>query len=148
MSETAIGYVRRNDRESGQRQSDAIRAFCRHRGMRLLTIEHAAGPAGLGQPAMKRVRRCLQSGAASVLVVHSMDRLIRKQSEFLRLLQAAKDEGWRLVVLDVELDTASTVGDFLAGVLVALHQHRRGLRESGGVKPEFREWRGVQPDSN
>jgi len=61
------------------------------------------------------------------LAVSKLDRLGRDTLDVLALAKLAGDEGWRLVILDLGLDTATPVGKFSLTVLAAVAQLERDL---------------------
>ena len=67
----------------------------------------------------------IQPGDA--LVVAKLDRLGRDTLDVLALAKLAQDERWRLVILDLGLDTATPVGRFSLTVLAAVAQLERDL---------------------
>lgn len=66
-------------------------------------------------------------GRGDVLVVSKLDRLGRSALDVLRLAEQARDQGWRLVLLDLGLDTATPVGAFTLAALAAVAQLERDL---------------------
>ena len=65
--------------------------------------------------------------AGDVLIVAKLDRLGRSALDVLRLADAARAQGWRLVLLDLGLDTATPVGAFTLTALAAVAQLERDL---------------------
>lgn len=62
-----------------------------------------------------------------LLVVARLDRLTRSLKDFADLLERASREGWRLVALDLGLDTSTPQGEMMASVLAAFAQYERRL---------------------
>ena len=95
------------------------------------TIEHHAdeGVSGSVRPEDRpELGRILDEIAAGdVLVVAKLDRLGRSALDVLRLADAARAQGWRLVLLDLGLDTATPVGAFTLTALAAVAQLERDL---------------------
>ncbi len=69
----------------------------------------------------------LQRGEASVLVVSKLDRLSRSLLDLAGLMDRAKREGWRLVVLDLALDTTTASGGLMANVMASFAEYERRL---------------------
>ena len=65
--------------------------------------------------------------AGDVLIVAKLDRLGRSALDVLRLADTARAQGWRLVLLDLGLDTATPVGAFTLTALAAVAQLERDL---------------------
>ena len=77
--------------------------------------------------AMERLDR----GEADVLVAAKVDRVARSTTDFGHLLDRAERRGWRVVVLDVEVDTTTAAGRMVAelvGVVAAFESRRIGER--------------------
>ena len=95
------------------------------------TIEHHAdeGVSGSVRPEDRpKLGRILNEIAAGdVLVVAKLDRLGRSALDVLRLADAARAQGWRLVLLDLGLDTATPIGAFTLTALAAVAQLERDL---------------------
>jgi DNA invertase Pin-like site-specific DNA recombinase len=89
--------------------------------------EAISGKRMANRPGLQEALAALRSGRASGLVVSKVDRLGRNASEVLALADQADREGWRLVVLDVGLDTATTSGRLVLGMLAiaARFEHDR-----------------------
>lgn len=66
-------------------------------------------------------------GRGDVLVAAKLDRLGRRTADVLGLADRADREGWRLVLLDLGLDTATPVGAFTLAALAAVAQLERDL---------------------
>jgi DNA invertase Pin-like site-specific DNA recombinase len=89
--------------------------------------EAISGKRMANRPGLQAAIATLRSGEASGLVVSKVDRLGRNAGEVLALADQADREGWRLVVLDVGLDTATTSGRLVLGMLAiaARFEHDR-----------------------
>lgn len=81
----------------------------------------------LMRPGIARALDMLRSGEASVLVVAKLDRLSRSVLDFASLMETAKREGWRLVVLDLALDTTTPSGGLMSAVMAAFAEYERRL---------------------
>jgi DNA invertase Pin-like site-specific DNA recombinase len=77
----------------------------------------------------------VRSGNVAGLVVAKVDRL-GSGSDVVRLAEEAKRDGWRLVILDLCLDTATTAGMLVLTVMAgcAAHEHQR-------IGERNREWK-------
>jgi DNA invertase Pin-like site-specific DNA recombinase len=56
---------------------------------------------------------------ADVLVAAKIDRVSRSTTDFARLLDHAEKKGWKIVVLDVEVDTTTAAGRLVVEVVSA-----------------------------
>jgi len=61
----------------------------------------------------------LDGGEADVLVAAKIDRVSRSTTDFARLLDHSETKGWKLVVLDVDVDTTTAAGRLLVDVVSA-----------------------------
>jgi DNA invertase Pin-like site-specific DNA recombinase len=59
----------------------------------------------------------VKSGTAGGIVVARIDRLGRSSADVLGLVERAQREGWRLLALDVGLDSATPAGELVAAAL-------------------------------
>jgi DNA invertase Pin-like site-specific DNA recombinase len=82
---------------------------------------------GNGKPGPARARAIGQLRKGDVLVVAKLDRLSRSLVDFAGLMEQARDDGWRLVALDLGLDLTTPGGEVLANVLAAFAQYERRL---------------------
>ena len=133
-SPRAFGYARvstTEQRESGlglDSQRAAIEAEAARHGW---SIEHHADEGVSGsvrpedRPELSRILDDISPG--DVLVVAKLDRLGRSALDVLRLAEAARAQGWRLVLLDLDLDSATPVGTFTLTALAAVAQLERDL---------------------
>jgi DNA invertase Pin-like site-specific DNA recombinase len=59
--------------------------------------------------------------------VTRIDRLARSTKDFLSIIDRANTNGWRLVMLDLNLDTSSYQGRFVVTIMSALAEMERGI---------------------
>lgn len=69
----------------------------------------------------------LDAGDAEVLVAAKLDRVSRSVADFARLLERAGTRGWRLVLLDLGVDTSTPAGEFVANTIANSAQYERRL---------------------
>ena len=135
----ALGYVtvpaRGADAEL-RRQLAPIDALCRRRGWRLQEVARdVEQPRDETQPrpglayALERLSR----GQASCLIVAELVRLSRSAAELGRILDWFVQGQVRLLVLDVELDTGTSVGQLAAEALISVGAREREQRTSEGL---------------
>ena len=71
----------------------------------------------------------LNAGRASVLLVSKIDRLSRSgAADVLRIADLAAKHGWRLIVLDMNLDTGTVVGRLVLTILAGVAEMESGRR--------------------
>lgn len=69
----------------------------------------------------------LNTGQASALYVARLDRLARSVTDLLAVVDQAHRNGWRLVLLDVGVDTASDSGRLILSMLGSVAEYERRL---------------------
>lgn len=91
--------------------------------------------------------RLLADGRAEGIVVAKLDRLTRSLLDGARLIEQARDGGWSLVALDLDLDTSTPMGEAMAHVALVFAQFERrrisertreGLAEKRRSEPDWR----------
>lgn len=110
-------------------QRAAIEAYCTAQGWADVTyLEDPAWSAkDLNRPMLDEALGRLANGSADVLIASKLDRVSRSVHDFSGLLQRAEGEGWRLVLLDIGVDTSTASGELVANMLAAAAQHERRL---------------------
>lgn len=128
----AVGYTRlsKDTERNGaglKAQERAIRSACRRRGWALAELYSDSGRSGgsLDRPELGRALDSLAEG--DVLVVAKLDRLTRSTLDFGDLLRRSEREGWRIVVLDPDLDMTTPWGEAMANMLMTFAQLERRL---------------------
>lgn len=133
-----VGYLRVSTSDQAQSgaglaaQREAIVLDCSRRGWELVTIyeDTASGKSMNGRPQLRAALAELGAGNADVLMSSKLDRLSRSAVDFGSLLEQARREGWKVVVLDLGVDTSTPAGELVAGVMVQVAQfERRRIRE-------------------
>jgi DNA invertase Pin-like site-specific DNA recombinase len=111
-------------------QHAAITAEATRRGWTLVDIATDAGASGkslAGRPALAAALTALDNGEAAALVVAKVDRLSRSLADFAALMQRAERSGWKVVTLDLPIDTTAPAGELMAAVVAATAQYERRL---------------------
>ena len=86
-------------------------------------VSGAVAPAE--RPALGQALTMLAGGDAKALVAVSLSRLGRRTRDVLDIADQADAEGWRLVILDLALDTATPTGRLALTVLAAVAELER-----------------------
>jgi DNA invertase Pin-like site-specific DNA recombinase len=89
--------------------------------------EGKSGKSVKGRPVLQKALKDLESKVADALIVTRIDRLARSTSDFLQIVDQANKQGWRLIMLDLNLDTSSYQGRFVVTVMSALAEMERGI---------------------
>jgi len=56
-----------------------------------------------------------------------LDRLSRSSLDFAAIMERAQRGGWKLIVLDVDVDTSTPSGELMAGMMALMAQHERRI---------------------
>lgn len=109
-------------------QLAAITAWATANGATVAGVEQDGSTRAAGSAATRRGLQAalteIREGRASGMVASKIDRL-GSGSDVVALAEEAKRDGWRLVVLDVGLDTATPAGMLVLGVLAAVASFER-----------------------
>jgi len=136
-TQSALGYasVPAEEKANGamRRQQREIEHICGRKGLALLKlvrdIESRAG-SDLSRPGLAYVLERLAAHDASCLVVASLERLTRSAANLGTLVEWLDRSGARLVVVDIDLDTATPEGRLGAKALAAVGgSERKTLRQ-------------------
>lgn len=89
--------------------------------------EGRSGKSISGRPRLKNAIARLETGEASALFVTRIDRLARSTKDFLMIIDHAEKYKWRLVMLDLNLDTSSYSSRFVVTIMSALAEMERNI---------------------
>jgi len=89
--------------------------------------EGRSGKSISGRPAIKNALARLQEGEASALFVTRIDRLARSTRDFLSIVDHSEKYSWRLVLLDLNLDTSHYSSRFVVTIMSALAEMERAI---------------------
>jgi DNA invertase Pin-like site-specific DNA recombinase len=78
-----------------------------------------------GRPQLRECLEALDGGHAKALVSAKLDRLSRNARDLLEMVDRAVAHGWRLIVLDVNLDTGTPVGRMVLTILASVAEMER-----------------------
>jgi DNA invertase Pin-like site-specific DNA recombinase len=95
--------------------------------MEILREEGRSGKSIKGRPVLREALERLDNGEASAIFVTRIDRLARSTQDFLSIVDRANRNDWRIVMLDLNLDTGSYQGRFVASVMSALAEMERNI---------------------
>lgn len=80
-----------------------------------------------GRPALKSALIRLENKEADALFVTRIDRLARSTQDFLFIIDHSEKFNWRLVLLDLNLDTSSYSSRFVVTIMSALAEMERAI---------------------
>ncbi len=132
---SVVGYIRvstdkQADSGAGlESQRQAIEDEVGRRGWTVssMVTDEGLSAKDLNRPGLQEALELLSRGKANALVAAKLDRLSRSVGDFCQLVDLASRQGWKLVVLDVNVDTSTPVGEMVANVLVSFAQFERRL---------------------
>lgn len=109
------GYVRvSTDKQdiSPRTQRAELEREAERMGYQLTIIEEEAKSAATiaKRPLMKELLKELKAGKYHALMVSKLDRLSRNMEDGTRLLADSQRQGWRIICLDLGVDTATVMG--------------------------------------
>lgn len=110
-----------------ERQLQQAAEFAGFTKIELVREEGRSGKNISGRPALTETLKRLDSGEATALFVTRIDRLARSTKDFLSIIDRANSKGWRLIMLDLNLDTATYQGRFVVTIMSALAEMERGI---------------------
>lgn len=110
-----------------ERQLQSAAQAAGYENMELVREEGRSGKSITGRPALTDALKRLDRGEAEALFVTRIDRLARSTKDFLNIIDRANTNGWRLVMLDLNLDTSSYQGRFVVTIMSALAEMERGI---------------------
>lgn len=102
-------------------------ALAGYEEVELLREEGRSGKSIKGRPVLRSALERLDSGDAEALFVTRIDRLARSTQDFLSIIDRANERNWRIVMLDLNLDTSSYQGRFVVTVMSALAEMERAI---------------------
>jgi DNA invertase Pin-like site-specific DNA recombinase len=130
-----IGYVRVSTEEQGdagnglEAQRLAITAKALARGWTISSWHQdvASGKSLRRRPQLQGALQALRDKRADALVVAKLDRLSRSIQDFSGVLELSRKQGWKLVMLDLDLDTSTPQGEMVAHIFASFAQFERRL---------------------
>lgn len=110
-----------------ERQLQQAAELAGYTNIELVREEGRSGKSISGRPALTDALKRLDSGEAKAIFVTRIDRLARSTKDFLSIIDRANTNGWRLIMLDLNLDTATYQGRFVVTIMSALAEMERGI---------------------
>jgi site-specific DNA recombinase len=110
-----------------ERQLQQAAELAGYTSFELVREEGRSGKSISGRPALTSALKRLDAGDAKALFVTRIDRLARSTQDFLSIVDRANKNDWRLVMLDLNLDTSSYQGRFVVTIMSALAEMERGI---------------------
>lgn len=79
------------------------------------------------RPGWEEALATVYDGQADGIVAAKLDRMFRSMAAAVQTLADAREHGWTLVALDLQLDTSTPMGEFMAHVCAAIAQLERRM---------------------
>jgi site-specific DNA recombinase len=120
---TRVSQDRDGSSTATDRQERECRAWCRREGVRVVEVFEdvdQSAYSGKARPAFERLKEELAS--FDVLVFWKTDRLVRRTTDFYRLLEACETAGVRLVSVIDPIDTSTPILAGVAGLIASMGQ--------------------------
>ena len=109
------------------RQLEQAAKLAGYENVEVVREEGRSGKSITGRPALTDALKRLDSGEAKAIFVTRIDRLARSTKDFLSIVDRANTNNWRLVMLDLNLDTSTYQGRFVVTIMSALAEMERGI---------------------
>jgi DNA invertase Pin-like site-specific DNA recombinase len=131
----ALAYCRVSTAEQGAdgfgmaAQEHTITAEVERRGWQLAHVyrDVASAKSSNGRHGLAAALERLSRGEAQAFVVAKLDRLARSTLDFASIMERSQREGWRLVILDPDIDLVTPFGRAMAGVIAVFAQLEREM---------------------
>ena len=135
MSNSVVGYIRVStaDQAAHGAGMDAQRASitraCEYRDLDLVEIVADDGYSGknMSRPGLERCLSMVRSGEVAGIMVTKLDRLSRSIKDFSDIMAASQREGWRLIILEPDIDFSTPFGKLLANILASFAEFERDM---------------------
>jgi len=119
-------------------QRASIEAWAAANGKRIVEyfVDEGVSGKNLNREKFKLALDLVVNGSASGIVTAKLDRLTRSILDFATLMAQASSQQWKLVALDVGLDTSTPMGELMANILAVFAQWERrviGQRTKDGL---------------
>ncbi len=135
-TQTAIVYARVSTEEQAKSgasldgQVQVLMQVAESRGWNVIVIREQASGKSMtrkARPLLNEALDLLKAGQAQYLLAIRIDRISRNVEEFSRLMTLSRKQGWAMVLSEMDLDTTTSQGEFMANVQISVAQYERRL---------------------
>lgn len=133
---TAIVYARVSTEEQAKNgasldaQVNVLTQVAEERGWNVRVVREQASGKSMtprARPLLNVSLKELSNGEAQYLLAVRIDRISRNVEEFARLMTLSRKQGWAMVLSEMDLDTTTSQGEFMANVQISVAQYERRL---------------------
>ena len=152
------GYIRVSTQEqekegiSLENQAEKIKAYAKLKDLGEIEIISDPGKSGknLNRPGIQELKRLVEVGVVRAVIVYKLDRLSRKVTDTLELIELFKSKDAVFHSINETIDTKTAMGTFFLNITASLAQMERDLiaeRTSDALeyKKQKGEWLGTAP---
>lgn len=134
--QTAIVYARVSTEEQAKHgasleaQVNVLTQVAEARGWKVQVIREQASGKSMtvkARPLLNEALVALGTAKAQYLLAVRIDRISRNVEDFSRLMTIARKQGWAMVLSEMDLDTTTSQGEFMANVQISVAQYERRL---------------------
>lgn len=135
-TKTAIVYARVSTEEQASKgasldaQVVVLSQVAQLRGWNVVVMQEQASGKSISRkmrPVLNEALDMLTAGTAHYLLAVRIDRISRSVEDFAGLMGRSRREGWAMVLSEMDLDTTTSQGEFMANVQVSVAQYERRL---------------------
>jgi len=129
----ALGYIRVSTEDQATNghgldaQHDAITAHADRRGWPVTILADEGRSGSQVNPGLRDCLDQLRAGRADALIVAKLDRLARSVAHAADILNAAKTQGWNLIICDLGVDLGTPQGRAMANMLATFAEFERDM---------------------
>lgn len=134
---TAVAYLRVSTGEQAESgaglaaQRATITRYADAHGLHIIAWHEDAGASGAAapheRPGLAEALAAVHDGTAERLIVAKVDRLSRRFRDAVNLMETAVDEGWPMVIADLDADLTTSNGRMTARLLAVMAEQERDM---------------------
>lgn len=132
---TAVAYLRVSTGEQAASgaglaaQRESITRYAERHGLTVTAWHEDAGASGglspAQRPGLAAALTAIHDGGAARLIVAKVDRLSRRFRDAVALMETAADQGWPLMIADIDADLSTSAGRMTARIMAVMAEQER-----------------------